>query len=426
MTREILSKNIKTKESKDVVMGRESLNLGFLEFLSEGVMVIDSAKQIVGVNTAFERLLGWTEAELVGQPCQHFLNCDEPDSGNSYCNNLCPVRILRDLPPKGHTAIYQDLVVFHKKGYQLIVNASLTPLELASSENNARAGGQESLQKSGPDKDSTASARLAGDSYYIMFVRDVTEVKRHERIQSEFISAASHQLRTPLTSIKTSIGLLLANVGQDFNPALQKLLQNVQSSSQRMERMVNDLIELAGLQNGQVKMQPKVILAQELVYQAIKLNDNRLKDKNQVVKPVLPSEPLYVKADFFRMSQVLGHLLSNASKFSQPGQNIELKIAARPTTGNEISETGEEVVFSVRDEGIGIAPEEQALVYEKFYQSQVVENTAEQGAGLGLPLAKVLIELNGGRLWFESEPGKGTTFYFSLQMVQFEPENHRD
>lgn len=418
MTREVLRKNIETKKAKEVVINRESLNLGFLEFLSEGVMVINSAKQIVGVNSAFERLLGWTEAELVGRPCLLFLKCQNPDLDSNYCDNLCPVLVLRNLPQKGQSAIHQDLSVYHKKGYQLIVNASLTPLEFKSAEKPGNSTGQELSPKGDVDLSQGNTLKLNDDSYYIMVLRNVTEVKRQERIQSEFISAASHQLRTPLTSIKTSIGLLIANVDPNFNPALQKLLQNVQSSSLRMERLVNDLIELTSLQNGQVKMQPQVFEAQELVYQAIKLNSYRLQRKNQVVKPVLPPDPLYVKADFFRMSQVLEHLLSNASKFSQPGQGIGLKITTRPATGRDNTEAAEEVVFSVRDEGIGIAPEEQALIFEKFYQSQVIENTAEQGSGLGLPLAKVLIELNRGRLWFESEPGKGTTFYFSLQVFQ--------
>ena len=421
MAREIASEHIEVKKGKDVLIGSENLNLGFLEFLSEGVLVINSAKNIVGVNSAFERLLGWTEAELIDRPCQLFLKCQDHDAIDGFCDNLCPILILRNLPPKGRTTIYQDLSVYHKRGYHFIVNASLSPLQINFSENPGRLAGQELTHENdtGLSQGNPTPIGATEDSYYIMILRNVTEVKRQERIQSEFITAASHQLRTPLASIKTAIGLLIDNVEPDFNPTLQKLLQNIQSSSLRMERLVNDLIELVSLQNGQVKMQPQVIEAQELVYQAIKLNSHRLKVKNQVAQPVLPAKPLYVKADFYRMSQVLGHLLSNASKFSQPGQKIEIKIATQPAAGNENSEAGEEVVFSVRDEGIGIALEDQALVYEKFYQSQVVENTAEQGAGLGLPLAKVLIELNGGRLWFEGEPGKGTTFYFSLQVVQY-------
>ncbi|MBN9393312.1 MAG: PAS domain-containing sensor histidine kinase [Chloroflexi bacterium] len=379
------------QKSEPTVPDREKFNLGFLELLSEGVIVIDAERRVVGVNSAFEQLLGWSESELVGRPCHLFFGCKEYETGNDFCETLCPLANLRIRQLKKDTVHYQDMSMSHKNGQRLVVNVSLSPLELAL-----------------PDKAVTA------DSYSIMVLRNVTDTKKQERIQSEFITAASHQLRTPLSSIKTSIGLLLGTTELESNPILQRLLKNIQTSSLRMERLVNDLIELVSLQNGQVKMQPQVVEAQELLLQAIKLNRQRLEARNQLVKPVQPAEPLYVKADFLRISQVLGHLLSNASKFSQSGQKIKLEIASRPSGTGGNNTGADEVVFSVKDEGIGIAREEQPFIFEKFYQAQVIENTAELGAGLGLPLAKVLIELNNGRLWFESEPGKGSTFYFSL------------
>ena len=102
-----------------------------------------------------------------------------------------------------------------------------------------------------------------------------------------------------------------------------------------------------------------------------------------------------MRADFGRMGQVLSHLISNASKFSGPGKTIELEVKKLTNT----KDGTEEVVFSVRDEGTGIADNEKGLIFEKFYQSQVVENVAEMGVGLGLPLAKALVELNGGRFF---------------------------
>lgn len=376
-----------------IIPSGEKLSLGFLELLSEGVIVIDADQLVVGVNSAFERLLGWKEGELLGKPCHLFFGCQDYGSGTGMCENVCPLAELRARQLKESGAQYQDISMVHKNGYRLVVNASLSPLELA-----------------------LPNSKVEPNTYSIMVLRNITETKRQERIQSEFVTAASHQLRTPLSSIKTSIGLLLGTAELENNHILHKLLKNIQTSSLRMERLVNDLIELVSLQNGQVKMQPQVVEAQELVLQAIKLNRHRLDARGQLVKPIQPVEPIYVKADFLRISQVLGHLLSNASKFSQQGQTIELKITTRPaeTIENSAGAGLQEVVFSVKDEGIGIAREEQPFIFEKFYQAQVIENTAELGAGLGLPLAKVLIELNNGRLWFESEQGKGATFYFSL------------
>jgi signal transduction histidine kinase len=190
-----------------------------------------------------------------------------------------------------------------------------------------------------------------------------------------------------------------------------------------MERIVNDLIELVNLQSGRVQMVRHNFEARDLVSWAVENSREGLERKNQVIEWVFPDELLYVHADFGRMGQVLKHLISNASKFSAPGKTINLMIS---TLNNEKG-ARKNVIFCVQDEGVGIAESERGLIFEKFYQSQISENANETGVGLGLPLAKTLVELNGGRLWFESEPGKGSSFFFSLPLTSPHsgtPNNH--
>jgi signal transduction histidine kinase len=243
----------------------------------------------------------------------------------------------------------------------------------------------------------------------LILIHDISEEKRQEHIKTQFIATASHQLRTPLASIKTSIGLVLENVGEDFNPPLLKLLKNIKESSQRMERLVNDLIELTNLQSGRTQMYQRRVEVKELVRRSVEANQERFASKQQTLEVKLPDNPLYIETDVGRITQVLGHLLSNAGKFSNTGKKIGLTVETVTTNQNHPV-----VVFKVEDEGIGIAPEEQDLIFEKFYQSQIIENSTEIGNGLGLPLAKALVELNGGSLWFESKLGQGSSFYFSL------------
>ena len=346
-------------------------NATFIEYLAEGVLILDGQRKIIAVNSALEKLLEKPASHLLGQNCFEVINCQA--SHNATCHALCP---LLNLQPN----LREEPIFFiSNSGLLREVKASFTGLE-------------------------------AGHSMLIL--RDISAQKRHEQLQTEFIATASHQLRTPLAGIKTSIGVLLDNIGPDFQPLLRRLLENIQVSSLRLERVVNDLIELTSLLSGRIQFQPRRLEVQQLVEQAIRVSRPWLEARNQTLQLDLPAEPLFVEADSGRIVQVLGHLLSNASKFSPVKSVIGLKVQV---TKNE-PHAGR-AVFSVIDHGIGIPPEEKDLIFEKFYQIQVIENSTETGSGLGLPLAKALVELNGGQIWFESKPGQGSTFNFSLPLA---------
>ena len=367
--------------------------LGFLEYLAEGVLVVDRHRVIRAANQALERMSGWRVEELLGKSCQDL------ESPTPMCLSLCPLLNLSRRSGENR-GLFHELTLLTKSGSRLEVSASFASLELPAFlvpitpmlEAEVEGGEPTPL----PD-------------FSIILLRDITEQKRQEHIKTQFIATASHQLRTPLASIKTAIGLLLDSVEADFSPPLLRLLQNIQESSLRIERLVKDMIELTNLQNGRIQLQHCRVEIRELVQQAVAFNQHRLSAKEQQLDLKLPPHELYLETDVERIVQVLGHLLSNASKFSGNGKKIGLEVG--PSA--EI-ERRPEVIFSVQDEGIGISPDENSLIFEKFYQSQIEENSSQVGNGLGLPLAKALIELNGGRLWFESQPGKGSTFYFSL------------
>ncbi|WP_342396420.1 PAS domain-containing sensor histidine kinase [Candidatus Chlorohelix sp.] len=383
----------------------ESL-LGFLEFMAEGVMVLDNSRIIRAINSSLVRMFGWSEADLVGKLCLDIFGCQHPDSATSLCVNLCPLMNIRALFDRLHPINYHEISMLTKSGERREVSASFAPLSLPFlTQTNAEIrDSHDKLPLTLPNK---------VPAYSIIVLRDITDLKRQDRIKSQFIATASHQLRTPLSSIKTSIGLLLASVGEDFSDPLRRLLLNIQVSSMRMERLVNDMIELTNLQSGRVKMQRNHIEVRDLVDKAVNLIRANLENKKQILKLDLPTNPVYLDTDYGRISQVLGHLLSNASKFSASGGELELQVYSVTQDGQTAFQQNE-AIFCVRDSGIGISIQEQSMIFEKFYQSQVAENSNEVGGGLGLPMAKALVELNGGRLWFESEPGKGSKFYFSL------------
>jgi PAS domain S-box-containing protein len=356
-----------------------TVNSGFLEYLSDGVLVLDSRLVVRAVNSALETLLGFKAEEIIGQTCRELFNCRHSPQATDECHALCP--LISPADPHRPAKLSTSLVV--KNGRRLDITARYAPLALPDFELNP-----------------------AGD-FSLLILKDLTAEKYRERLQVEFLATASHQLRTPLAAIKTAVGLLLDQTVTDFNPLLRRLIQNIQVSSLRLERVVNDLIELTNLQSGRVSLNFRSVEVARLVERAAELSQDRLAARRQRLHLDLPSNAgaMFVEADYNRICQVLGHLLGNASKFSPPGSQIELKVRQGE---------GRTVVFSVRDEGKGIPPDEQPFIFERFYQVQSVENSREGGTGLGLPLARVLVELNGGRLWFESQSDQGSTFYFSL------------
>ena len=389
-----------------------SFALDFLEYLSDGVLVLNQQQQIVAANHVATRILGWSNQELVGEFCHNLFSCQHSFSGQGLCEIDCPNQPFwselvkqGELDLKASSINHTELLLKCKDGGQAEVRVSFFPLSL-------------SINKNEPEE-STNSNGIA--NFNILIMHDVSELKRLERIKTQFLVTASHQLRTPLASIKTSIGLLLDNVPPDLAKPLVRLLQNIQSSSLQMERLVNDLLELASLQSGKVQLQTNLIEVHYLVAKAVENNQKRVEQSGQFLAVELPATPVFVRGDSVRLIQVLGHLLANASKFSNAATTVSLKIETAETVKEaEVGQpkTVTEVIFSVADQGRGISSEEQQLIFEKFYQSEVSENADGNGVGLGLPLARSLIELHRGRLWMESTLGVGSTFYFALPMAQ--------
>ena len=354
----------------------------FIKYLSEGVLVLNDQRTVVTVNLALEKLVEDSASNLVGKTCAEVINCHFPGARQITCHLQCPMLNL------SKSLEAEPLTFFTASGLRREVLATFTPLE----------------------------ADYSG--YGLLILQDVSISKQQERLQTEFIATASHQLRTPLASIKTSISLLLASVGPEFDTLLRRLLENIDVSSFRLERVVNDLIELTNLLSGRLKLRPGRVEVAQLVQNTINLVQPWLYTRGQTLVVDLPEHTPFIEADPARISQVLGHLISNASKFSAPGSTIKLVVEHGPRANKP---GPDQLVFNVIDQGIGISAEERDFIFEKFYQVQVTENSHWEGSGLGLPLAKVLVELSGGNIWFESTLGQGSTFSFSVP-VAYQPQ----
>jgi len=234
---------------------------------------------------------------------------------------------------------------------------------------------------------------------------DVSHEKAVDRMKSEFISVASHELRTPMTSIKGSVDLILSGFAGETSPEMQELLEIAQKSCDRLVRLVNDILDLSKIEAGQLKLNLERLDVTEIAVRAI-CAVKPLADKNDVRLRVDRPLPLpIVEADPDRIEQAITNLLSNAVKFSPSKSEVVV----------ELSSDNLWVQCAVCDQGAGIAEKDLHRIFGKF--QQLSEGRRKGGTGLGLAITRGLIDEHRGSIWVESRVGQGSRFIFRLPIA---------
>jgi PAS domain S-box-containing protein len=251
---------------------------------------------------------------------------------------------------------------------------------------------------------------IADKHLYTLMLHDLRERKKIDRMKSEFISTVSHELRTPLTSINGSLGLLAGGVVGELPQQAQQLILIAKTNTDRLARLVNDILDIEKLEFGQLKLQPSEVEVSALLQEA-KLQNQAYADKYLVTLEVLSSaekNPVYMYQDKFRLLQILSNLISNAIKFSPSHSLVSLSYHL----------DNDRVVIQVIDQGAGIAESFRSKIFQKFAQADSSDSRSNQGSGLGLNISKTLVEMMQGSIDFESEVGKGTCFSLSFPYYQ--------
>ncbi len=229
--------------------------------------------------------------------------------------------------------------------------------------------------------------------------------------QSDFITIASHQLRAPLANIRMTLEGLLEGLNDGLNPPQKEALKNLYLINDNLIIMANNLLDISCLEKGEIILSPKPIDLITFFKEIATQSEALIQTGNQRLIFNEPEEPLpKVNADPNLMDKAVENLLSNAIKYTEKGGEIIVSFQNLPEKG--------EILTSVKDTGIGIPKSRQERVFQKFFRAENAIKREPGGLGIGLYIVKRVIELNKGRIWFESKEGRGTTFYFTLPAIK--------
>lgn len=270
------------------------------------------------------------------------------------------------------------------------------------------------------------SLTLTENDTLICVCRDVSDRHRLDRIKDEFISIVSHELRTPLTAIRGALGILATGVLDDEPETAKRMVQVALNNSDRLVRLVNDILDLERLESGTVQLLMSSSNVTELLEQAVE-SVQTIAAQAQITMHVFPvSAQVWAAPD--AIVQTLINLLSNAIKFSPPGSAVWVRAAivcetALATTGNESQDspvlaTDASILFSIQDQGRGIPAEKLENIFGRFQQVDVSDSRQKGGTGLGLAICRSIIQQHGGKIWAESTLNVGSSFYFTLPMIR--------
>lgn len=256
----------------------------------------------------------------------------------------------------------------------------------------------------------------------VCVLTDVTEQEKTERERREFVSNVSHELRTPLTSVKSYSEALSDGAWKDEKIAPQ-FLEVIQSETNRMIRMIGNLLDLSKIDGGQIKPQMELIDFKRIVSHIVDRfeftlgsdNDDKNEKKYSIKREFTPRE-LYLEIDQDRMTQVIDNIMSNAVKYSPDGGEIIVKI----------EDLQNKVILSISDEGLGIPQKDLPHLFERFYRVDKARSRDQGGTGLGLAISKEVIELHNGKIWAESIENQGSTFFVELPYTPFDLELNED
>jgi signal transduction histidine kinase len=238
------------------------------------------------------------------------------------------------------------------------------------------------------------------------------QARAANRAKSDFVSLVAHELKTPLSIIKAYGDLIFKLSQTPLSEKQTQFVNAIQDAAERMHELVIELDDITRIETGKMKLEPEAVSIETAVHAIHQLLEPQFVDKEQTITVSIPPDLPPVWVDHKRLLQVLTNLFGNANKYTLNGGQIHVWAALRTDQEPSVIE------IAVQDNGLGIAKEDQVLIFSQFFRSNDDQVRARRGAGLGLNITKQIIEMHAGRIWFESEFRQGTTFYFTLPLAE--------
>ncbi len=362
---------ISEADAGDIAERHPYLN-AFIDATPATLIVLDDTYHILDCNAASRVALGAPPAKIIGRRCSDILICRNLNKMKLCGTSSCPLtRVLHQQKPLPD----EELII--GEGHE--VSAVVTPVTLPQG------------------------------SYAAFTARDLSTMKVANQVRANFVSMVSHELRTPLNSVHGFIDLIMQGHMGELNAEQQKYLGYAQEGVQQLISIAEDIVFMTRSDVGQFEVKPEEVNFRVLARQVVNSLETQAYKADVVLQKDIPTPSPLLYVDPQRMKQVLNNLVINAIKFTPPGGTVTIRARIYDE---------EYAIISVIDTGYGIPPEDRPHVFERFYQSNHILQSRMGGYGLGLSIAKLIVEQHGGTIDFESTLNEGTTFYFTAPLCR--------
>ncbi|MBF8280411.1 MAG: PAS/PAC sensor signal transduction histidine kinase [Candidatus Magasanikbacteria bacterium] len=365
--------NLSLTEQKSAVAIERANLQAVINSMSEGLVIIDREEIIRLMNPVAMQIIGLLGKKVLGKSHQRWINIfkeGEPPVPYDCCSDVFKTGQTTMLPSRA--------LVKRSDGRMISVAGAASPIK-------------------------DAANRVVG---VVLVFRDAREERKLEQMKSDFVAIAAHQLRTPLSAVKWFLEMVVKGESGKITEETKDFVTQAYNSNERLIALVNDLLNVSRIEAGRLNIEPVVTDVAKLISEVGREYNMLINAKNLSLKMDFDKKAEKISVDPKVIRQVVTNLVSNAIKYTNGGGTITIATRVRKPF----------LVVSVRDTGVGIPEKEKNRVFDKFFRASNVARLETEGTGLGLYVARSAVEASGGRLWFVSEEGKGSTFSFSLPL----------